>query len=275
MAVRNQILAYLASVEGKSIFSQEKKAAAIQRAGLTPSGGQGGGSGAVHWQSDHLALTALAIAASSPSSAVQDVRLVDSLPYAGSRPAGLPAPGGHHCGSALGYTFEKMALRLSRGEVLTQESEAMVKSWTLTLCNDTDVPYAQLTIADDTGRTAYFFHNGILKEAPVRRLTILSGEVLLGFIKLLADTYIHENSIKAIQFLDASKLAKLGQEDESAGDHLRQEAGPALSSDRPPATGSDSVNAADATRGRGNSQGCDSPGRDGQDSKTELDLLPS
>ncbi len=259
-------------MERKSIA---KKAAAIQQDGLTPSGGQGGGSGAVHWQSDHMVHTVLSIAASSPSNASHEVRLSDSLPYAGSRPAGLPAPGGHHFGSALGCTFKKLALPFSRGEGLTPESEALVRSWTLTLCNDTDMPYAQLTVDDGTGRVAYFFHKGTLKEAPVRRLTILSGEVLLGFSKLLADTYIHENSIKAIQFLDASKPAKLAQEIENAGDHLCHKASPASYSDRPPATGSDSVNASEATRGRGNSQGCDSPGRDGHCSETELDLTSS
>lgn len=272
MAVRQQVLAYQTSVERKSIA---KKAAAIQQEELTPSGGQGGGSGAVHWQSDHIVHTVLSIAASSPSNASHEVRLFDSLPYVGSRPAGLPAPGGRHFGSALGCIFEKLASRLSKGEPLTPESEAMVRSWTLTLCNDADMPYAQLTMDDGTGRVAYFFHKGTLKESPVRRLTILSGEVLLGFSKLLADTYIHENSIKAIQLLNASKPAKLAQEIENAGNHLCHEAGPASYSDRSPATGSDSLNASEATRGRGNSQECDSPGRDGHCSETELDLTPS
>lgn len=272
MALQKQVLPYWTSVEGKSTA---KKLVAAQQDKLLPSGGQGNASGGVHWQSDHMTHVVCLIPASSPSNAPHNARLLDGLPYAGSHPAGLPAPGGHHLGSALGHTLEKLALRFSKGESLTPESEALVRSWTLTLCIDADMPYAQLTMDDGAGRAAYFFHKGTLKAAPVRRLTILSGEVLLGFSKLLADTYIHENSIKAIQFLDASKPAKLAQEIENAGNHLCHEATPASFSDRPPATGSDSVNATEATRGRGNSQECDSPGRDGHCSQTELDLIPS
>lgn len=273
MALRQQILAFLATVERKPITSQEKKLTAAQQAKLVPTGGQGGGSGSVHWQSDHLTHTALLLAVSRPADVDREVRLWDSLPYRGSNPPGLPAPGGHHLGSVVGGTFAKIALHFSRGESLTPESEAIIRSWRLTL--GSEPPYAQMTMDDGSGRIDYFFHSGRLEDVPVRRLTVLTGEVLLGFSKLLADTYIHENSIKAIQFLDATKPSKLGQEDESTGDHLRQEAGPVPLSDRPLAKGSDSLNASEAICGCDNPQERKASGRDGHCSQNELDLTPS
>lgn len=198
---------------------------------LLPKGVQGGRSKSVHLQSDHFVHCTTGISALRPGDAARVARHVDALPYRGSVPKGRPAPGGHRFGSALGKAFETLAIPFSRGEALTPESEAMVNSWELTLC--LDPLFAQIKMDDGDGTIACFFHTDDIGRVPIlKRLTILSGDYLLGVSKMLADTYIHENAKAAIQFLDKTKPTKaLAHKTNNAGNFSRKEV-PALPNDQ-------------------------------------------
>lgn len=161
------------------------------------------------------------IAAPRPSEGSRAVQQFDPLPYRGSVPKNLPAPGGHHLGSTLVNHLQTIAGPFSKGQLLTPESEAMVSSWELTLCFDP--LFAQIKMNDGSGPVAYFFHADAIRPRPIRHLTILSGEVLLVTGKLLADTYIHQNAIAAVKFLDDTKPGKANQKKEKAG-HILQDA---------------------------------------------------
>lgn len=229
MATGTQFNEGFAAALGQTPVSRERIAVEIRRAGLAPTAKPGGGRWAVHYEADHCVHNLLSVASLRPSDAPGDIRLLDALAYGGSIPKNSPAPGGQHLGLALVAQLNRLAIPLSKGEPLNSATMAWVKSWELTLC--LDPAFAQIKMNNGKGPVAHFFHaDDIGRPAPMRRLTILSGDVLLAVARLLADTLIHQNALAAVQFLDATKPALSETDQEKAG-RILQDA-PALSDDQ-------------------------------------------
>jgi len=215
-----------AAALGETLVSRDRTDAELRRAGLTPTSKPGGGKGAVHFEADHCAHAMLSAVSSRPSDAPDNVRLLDGLSYGGSVPKGLPAPEGDHLGFAIVSHLNRLAVPLSQTGRIDDATLAWARTWELTLC--LDPPFAQIKADDGNGLVAHFFHAGdIARAVPMKKLTVLSGDVLLAVAGLLADTYIHQNALAAVQFLDATKPVASDAEHEKAG-RILQDA-PALS----------------------------------------------
>ncbi len=181
---------------------------------LVPTANPGGGKGGVNFGSDPCSKFMLSLAAPRPGEAAKLVRQLAALPFRGSSPRKHEPPG-YDLGSALVGYLEKLAVPFSRGEFLDPASLVIVKSWQLSIC--LDPLSAQITINDDEGDITYYFVEENKPREPLSHVVMFSGDLWLTFSTLLADTYVNENAIRMFQFLDATKPAKPGQEQENAG----------------------------------------------------------
>ncbi len=186
---------------------------ALRKDGLVPTGLRGGGEGAALFESDHLSYFWFSLAAPRPNEAASLVRRLDRLPFRGSMPKGV-TPAGYHLGSALGEHLDRLAIPFSRKEFLEPASLEMVKSWELSIC--LDPLSAQITMNDGKGDVSYFFVDENKPRGPLCQIVMFSGELWLKFSSLLADTYTHHNAVRMVQFLDATKPAKAGQDQDTA-----------------------------------------------------------
>lgn len=199
--------------------SLERRMDALRKDGLVPTASQGGGVGSVHFQSDHNVHVWLSLAPLRPGEAAKLVRELDALPFRGSDPQGHK-PAGYHLGSALGGSLEELALPFSKGEFLEPQRLEMVKSWTLSIC--LEPLSAQMTMNNGEEDITYYFVAEDKARGPLSHIIVFSGDLWLTFSTLLADTYIQRNALRAFQFLDATRPAKAGQEQENAGSPKRR-----------------------------------------------------
>lgn len=204
MGTTTELQALCAKLDGKPVSALERQWGNYRRDNVIPTAQRGGRSGSVWAEADHSALAILGFAADRPSESSTIVRQLDSLPCRGSIPSGRNPPG-QHLGTALVGLLNEVAVPLSRGEPLSPLCSRMIKTWELSLCPDSG--FAQMKMDLGEGVTAFFFHVSNIASVPVRRLTILTGDVLLAVSKLLATTFIHQNALAAVQFLDATKPA--------------------------------------------------------------------
>ena len=230
--------------------SLERRIEALRIGGLVPTAIQGGGVGSVHFDSHHDVHTWLSLASLRPGEAAKLVRDLDALPFRGSDPEGHNPPG-HRLGSALGGYLEELALFFSRGEFLKPDRLEMVKSWEMSIC--LEQLSAQVIVNNGKEDITYFFAADERARGPLSHIIVFSGDLLLTFSTLLADTYIQRNAVRAFQFLGATQPAKAGQEQENAG-HLRQEV-PALSNDQTHANGPGGLNTPEDIRENKDFQG--------------------
>ncbi|MGI4941317.1 MAG: hypothetical protein ACRYHQ_12295 [Janthinobacterium lividum] len=194
--------------------SYERLMESLRLDGLVPTAAQGGGKGSVEFESDHIAAWWLGLPSPRPSLAAKLVRQLDALPFRGSKPQGYKASG-QHLGSALGGYLEQLAGPFSRGEQLNPELLKAVESWQLSICLEPLAAQISMNVGDS--HVTYYFTEENTLRAPMFHVVMFSGEMWSLFSTLLANTYIRQNAVRAIQFLDATKPAKLGQGQENAG----------------------------------------------------------
>lgn len=219
MASGTNFTGRFATALGETLASRERTDTELRRAGLTPTSKPGGGKGAVHFEADHCVHAVLSAVAARANDAPGNVRLLDGLRYGGSVPKGAPAPEGDHLGFALVSHLNRLAVPLSRTGRLDDAELAWARSWELTLC--LDPAFAQIKANDGNGLVAHFFHAGDIGRAvPMKKLTVLSGDVLLAVAGLLAHTYVQNNALAAVQFLDATKPPATTTEHKEAGNIL-------------------------------------------------------
>jgi len=174
--------------------------------GLTPDNPRGRGKNTIHCQVEHLWRLPLGFSAKRLNEVVETTHVFETMPYRGSMPDGLPPPASS-LGLALYRITETLAGPLSMGQEMPPHVAAMVGSWELALCKD--MLEAQITMDDGSGPVVYCFAaEDAPSTPPMRSLTIYGGNVLLTIAKLLADTYVHENTVTAIQFLDHTKSGR-------------------------------------------------------------------
>ncbi len=214
MATGAEIREAVAKALGKPVSSEERRMENLRLDGLVPTAAQGGGKGSVDFEKDHIGKVWLSLSAPRPGEAAKLVRQLDALPFRGSNPQGHNAPG-WHLGSALGGYLDRLALPFSRGESLDPVSLKTVKSLQFSIC--LEPLSAQISMNDGDGNITYYFVEENKPRAPMSHIVMFSGEMWTLFSTLLANTYIQQNAVRAIQFLDASKPAKLDQEQENAG----------------------------------------------------------
>jgi len=193
--------------------SYERLMESLRLDNLVPTAAPGGGKGSVDFESDHIVNFWLSLAAPRPSEAAKLVRQLDALPFRGSNPPDHK-PMGWHLGSALGGYLDELALPFSRGEFLQPSSLARVKSWQLSIC--LDPMSAQIVMEnDDNEDVTYYFVAEDKPRAPLSHIIMFSGDLRLTFSTLLANTYIQQNAVRVVQFLDATRPAKPGQEQDT------------------------------------------------------------
>jgi hypothetical protein len=219
MSTGAEIREAVAKVLGVPASSEVRRMETLRLDNLVPTAAQGGGKGAVEFENVAHVHYWLSLPSPKPGEAAKLVRQLDALPFRGSSPHGNKAPG-WHLGSALGATLEKLAVPLSRGETLDPASWKIVQSWQMSVC--LEPLSAQISMNDGDGIITYYFAQEYKPRAPMSHIIMFTGQMLMIFGNLLANTYIRQNAARAIQFLDATKPAKLGQEREDVGSRQRE-----------------------------------------------------
>ncbi len=252
MAAITHTLASLPQSLGGSTSNLERLIRALRVARLLPLGKPGGGKGAAHYGAIHLAYILVGHAGQLPSDAPEAVRALRSLRWMRHPlPEGVlePLP-------TLEDMLADWIVRAGRarreGGAWLPESEAVLRSWTMQLC--LNPIQAIITVRREDGKKhAIVYTNDPMAPHPgVRRLTVISGDVLLAVGELLADT---EKQLATTPSLLDQAHAKASPESKSAG-HPRQGT-PTLSKGQTRATGSSGVlaDALDVTCGLKGPQG--------------------
>jgi len=238
---------------------------ALRDEGVLPRAGQGGGKGAVHYNSRILALLMLSLAALRPvDAAAVAMRLRDfrfqshSHEDRGSRPYEI-------LGDELANWIEGAASAARLGKSFTDESLRMLRSWQLNICLESSVVF--ISVDYQEGEATDTIYAGDSPASPgLRRHTILNGEVLLAFGELWADTLI-SRELAALRKPSAATQelsARAEPENVNAG-YLCQEAPASTNNQSHLASGTDGFSTSD-TNGTGSGRQSSDRGGIGHDS---------
>ena len=229
----------LPPILGMLFSTVERLLRALREAGLLPFGKPGGGKGSAHYDAYHLAYILLGLAGLAPSDAPEAVLALRSLPFFGppSMPEGVKPP--------LPTLEDQLADWIKGAGAARRhdatwflEDKAVLQSWTMQLC--LNPLHALITIQPKEGEDEIQILYAADPEASVpgvRRLTVISGDVLLAVGELLADTE-KQLATSTPSFLDQAR-ANASLESKSAG-HPCQRV-PTLSGDQPRANETGSV----------------------------------
>ena len=281
MATINNVKERLAAALGISVSVIERELRALREAGWTPAGRPGGGVGAAHYSKSHLSRVLMGFAGARHSDAPDAVEKLRCLPFRRvlnppTTKEALPTfedePIEPALEDQLGNWLRGLAARYKERMQWTPELVAKVKTFEMQLC--VEQPHAIIKYGPEQ-KTVYLYAADPKPTPVLRRYTVLTGDVLLAAAEMLADTEIHQDTLNAVKFLDATKRANAGQGQNDAEHHLRHEAGSASLDGRPLAKGSDAHNASEANGEREALQGCEASSRDGHHSTNKLDFVPT
>lgn len=229
MATATRTNELLPPILGLLFSTVERLLRALREAGLLPVGKPGGGKGSAHYDAYNFAYILLGLAGLMTSDAPEAVLALRSLPLRGQQPKPVKAK------SALPTLEDQLAAWIKNagaarrhGAAWDPEAEAVLRSWTMELC--LNPLHAIITAQTGEGETVIVYAAEPTDSVPgVRRLTVISGDVLLAVGELLADTE---------KQLDQAR-ANASPESKNAG-HPCQKV-PALLGDQPRANGTGSV----------------------------------
>ncbi len=229
MATGTLVNERLPSVLGILPSTLERLLRALQVAGLLPKGQPGGGrKGAAHLKDLHLSYVMLGCAGLQPSEAPDAVRSLRSVPWRwtnnASQDVGAALP---TLEDMLAYWIDRVAQPYRQGGQWFPGALVVLRSWQIQLCL---APlHAIITVQTTAGETTHVYAADPTLAPGLRRLTILSGDVLLAAGELLADTEKHL-ALTTPSFLDQVR-ANASLESNNAG-HPRQGV-PASMNDQP------------------------------------------
>ena len=237
MATATRTNELLPPILGLLFSTVERLLRALREAGLLPVGKPGGGRGSAHYDAYHFAYILLGLAGLMTSDAPEAVLALRSLPFRGQQPEPVGAK------SALPTLEDQLADWIKNagaaprhGAAWTPEAKAVLRSWTMEL--SLNPLHAIITAQTGEGETVIVYAAEPTDSVPgVRRLTIISGDVLLAVGELLVDTE-KQLATSTPSFLDQAR-ANASPESKSAG-HPCQRV-PTLSGDQPRANGTGSV----------------------------------
>jgi len=214
MSTAAQVIDRLVPPLGLLPSTMDRYLRADRSASFVPSGGRGGGKNSAHFEDYDLAKVLMSLAGLQPSDGPEAIRQLRGLPYRGSRNHPDVAPPLPTLEDQITYWINKVALPYTRGEHWLPESLEVLRSWQMQLCLNPRAAIIQVGVGP---APAVHIYAADATEGPaMRRLTLLTGDVLLACGELYADTVIQRNAVECVQFLDATKPAKAGRDQDTA-----------------------------------------------------------
>lgn len=218
MATGTLVIERLPSVLGILPSTLERLLRALQVALLLPIGRPGGGKkGAAHLNELDFAYVLLGFAGSQPSEAPDAVRRLRTLPWRGTQnPPSNVGEALRTLEDQLAYWIEKAGAARRNDAEWDPDARDTLLSWTMQMC--LNPLHAIITVQTKAGLTTHLYAADPTPPPGIRRLTILSGQVLISVGELLADTQKLTKSTPS--FLDQVR-ANASPESNDAG-HPRQ-----------------------------------------------------
>lgn len=215
MSTAAQVIDRLAPLLGQLPSTVDRYLRADRSARFVPSGGRGGGKNSAHFEDHDIAKVLMSFAGLQPSDGPDAIRQLRGLPYRGSQNHPDVAPPLPTLEDQIADWIRKVARPYTLGEHWLPDSLEILRSWQIQLCLNPRSAIIQFGVGD---APAVHIYAADATEGPaMRRLTLLTGDVLLACAELYADTVIQRNAVACVQFLDATKPAKVSQERENAG----------------------------------------------------------
>ena len=238
MATGKQVIERLAPLTGLRPATLDRQLRAQRLAGQLPAGLPGGGKLSAHFETHHLAAVLIGLAGPMPSDAPEAAVALRSMPYRGTQnpPRDVSQPLPMKFEDQLVEWIDGIAAALGRGHPADDPGFAPIRSIKLGLC--LNPLQAIITVGPDgPDQTTIIYAANPEMPFAVRRLTILSGDLLMAAGELVADSIEQNAAIAAVQFLGKTQPAKATPGQESA-ENLRQEASAPFRS-QPRANGTD------------------------------------
>ena len=235
----------------------------LRQEGFLQTGGRGGGKSAVHYDSRQFALIMLALAAPRLAEVVPAVKLLKDLPFQEEIPAGISHEPFPILQEQVANWIENAAVARRLGKPWTDDGLRRLLAWQINVCLEVGVAFITYEPAQGE-RIDTVYAKGPVLYPSLRRHTILTGEVLLAFGELWADTQLERERL-AIR----ASSAKAGSENKNADTSPKV---PASSTNQFPAKGSGAVASSEAN-GETASGEVSVSGGTGHDSMHEPDLF--
>ncbi len=209
MATAAEVIERLAPLTGLLPSTLDRQTRAQRLADQLPTAGHGGGRyRSRHYDAHHLTAVLLGLAGAQPSDAPEAFAALRSMPYRGTQnPQPDVSPPLPTFEDQLADWIRNGAAAYRTGKAAADACYALFRTMELALCLNPRQAIINIGPGGPGQTTIIYAANPDMPFA-LRRLTILSGDLLMAAGELVADTIEQHDAIACVQFLASTQPAK-------------------------------------------------------------------